>query len=416
MNAEIITIGDEILIGQIVDTNSTYISKELNKIGIDVRQITSVQDEKSQILSTLKSASEKASLVIITGGLGPTRDDITKQCLCEYFEDELIPREDVLEHIKKIYISFKGKELPEMDRQQAWLPSKAEVLTNNHGSASGMWFEKDETVYISLPGVPLEMKALMEKDVLPRLQKRFKTPFIVHKTAVVYGLGESTLAEKIVDWEEALPGFLKLAYLPGKGFVRLRLSARGLDEQALKTEIDERFSKLHELVGDRIKSYDDGDPIQAKIAAKLVAMKKTLATAESCTGGRIAALFTESPGASKFFKGSIVSYATAIKHDVLGIPEETIAKFSVVSEEVAIAMAESAKKILKTDYALSTTGNLGPEKGDSDAEIGTVFIGLATPGETKVFGFNFGNHREKTLGKTVNKAFEVLWDEVFGKA
>lgn len=413
MEAEIITIGDEILIGQVIDTNSAYLSTVLGGIGIDIIQITSIQDEREQILSTLKSSSERVSLVIITGGLGPTRDDITKQILCEYFDDKLVFQEEILEHIKRIYTSFKGKELPEMDRQQAWLPSKADLLINHHGSASGMWFEKDDTVYISLPGVPLEMEALMEKDVLPRLQKRFKTPFIVHKTAVVYGLGESTLAQKIGSWEDELPDFLKLAYLPGPGYVRLRLSARGLDEQALKMEIDECFSKLHRLIGKWVKTYDDGEPIQTKISARLVEMKKTLATAESCTGGRISAMFTESPGASEFFKGSIVSYATAIKHDVLGIPNDIIEKYSVVSEEVAIAMAENAKRILKTDYALSTTGNLGPAKGDSDAEIGTVFIGLASPGKTKAFGFNFGNHRKKTLGKTVNKAFELLFDEIF---
>lgn len=414
MKAEIITIGDEILIGQIIDTNSAYISKELNKIGIDVRQINAVQDEKEQILSTLKSASERVPLVIITGGLGPTRDDITKETLCEYFDDELMLRDDILEHIKRLY-NFKDESFPEMDRQQAWLPSKCEVLKNHYGSASGMWFEKGETIYVSLPGVPLEMKGLMEKDVLPRLQKRFKTPFIVHETALVYGLGESTLAEKIKDWEDALPGFIKLAYLPTKGMVRLRLSARGIEEQILKEEIKNQFLKLEGLLGDRIKSYEGGDSIQVKIAKCLTETGKTLATAESCTGGRIASIFTESPGASEFFKGSVVSYATSIKHDVLKIPEETIEKYSVVSEEVAKAMAEHVKSLLKTDYALSTTGNLGPTKGDSDAEIGTVYIGFATPGETRVFGFNFGNHREKVLGKTINKAFELLWELIEAK-
>lgn len=275
-----------------------------------------------------------------------------------------------------------------------------------------MRFEENEIIYVSMPGVPLEMKGLMENHVLPRLQSKFKTPFIKHKTARVYGQPESVLAEKIESWENSLPEFINLAYLPGKGLVRLRLTARGIDEQVLKEEIDAQFSELKKILGNDLKSYDDEDSVQVQIAKTLTERNMTLATAESCTGGRIAATFTENAGASKYFKGSVVSYATSIKHKLLNIPEALIEKHSVVSKEVAEAMAKNIQQIFDVDYAISTTGNAGPAKGDSDAEVGTVFIGLATPEKVSVFEYNFGKNREQVLGKTLNKSLELMLDEL----
>ncbi|HET8809267.1 MAG TPA: competence/damage-inducible protein A [Flavobacteriaceae bacterium] len=412
MTTEIITIGDEILIGQIVDTNSAFISKELNKIGIEVRQVTSVSDEKQHILSSLKNAAENAEIVIVTGGLGPTKDDITKQTLCGYFEDELVFSEEAFKNIEKLFAGFGNAPISEMNRQQAFLPSKAKMLLNEHGSASGMWFEENGTVYISLPGVPLEMKALMRNEVLPKLQEKFKRPFIVHKTVLTYGMGESTIAEKIAAWEENLPSFIKLAYLPGYGMVRLRLSARGTDEVFLKENIEARLVSLHKLIGANIKGYEGEDSLQVQIAKLLTAQNRTLATAESCTGGKIASLFTENPGASSYFKGSVVAYATTAKTNLLGIPASVIEKHSAVSEETSAEMAKKAQNLFQADYVLATTGNAGPTKGDSDAEIGTVFIALASPKSVKTFSYKFGNHREKVINKAVNKSFELLLEEL----
>ena len=415
MKAEIITIGDEILIGQVVDTNSAFIAQELNKIGIDVRQITSVQDEKEHILASLDTALENADIVILTGGLGPTKDDITKQILCNYFGDKLVLNEMALANIEQIFSRYGNDPLSALNKEQAMLPSKATVLPNSYGTASGMWFEENGHVIISLPGVPYEMKELMTTEVLPKLKKRFNRPFIVHKTILVYGLGESVLAEKIADWEDALPSFLRLAYLPGFGLVRLRLSARGDHEAFLKNAIEEQILELHKLIGEHIKSYEDQDSLEVQIAKLLITHQETLATAESCTGGKIATRFAKNPGASAIYKGSLVSYATESKIDILGISGDLIEKYSVVSAEVAAAMAVRAKKMFNTDYALATTGNAGPTKGDSDAEIGTVFIALATPEGVKVFDFMFGNHREKVVGKAVTKSLELLLEELHEK-
>lgn len=412
MTAEIITIGDEILIGQIVDTNSTFISNELNKIGIDVRQITSIQDEKSHILASLKNASQQSEIVIITGGLGPTKDDITKQSLCEYFDDELVLSEEALKNITQIFSAYDQLPLSDMNRSQALLPSKADLLPNKYGTASGMWFDEEGTIYISLPGVPFEMKELMLSEVLPRLGQHFDRTYILHKTVLTYGLGESVIAEKIAAWEEALPTFIKLAYLPGLGMVRLRLSARGLDETVLKDELTKQISELRNLLGSSIKGSEEELPLEIQIAKSLTRNQKTLATIESCTGGRIASIFTQNPGASAYFNGSIVSYATAVKTDVLHISAALIEKYSVVSREVTEVMARKGQELFKTDYVLATTGNAGPTKGDSDAAVGTVFIALATPSGVRSFGYNMGNHREKVLGKATQKALEILWEEL----
>lgn len=412
MKAEIITIGDEILIGQIIDTNSAFLAMQLNKIGIDIYQITSIQDEKQHILDTLIAAKKRADIVIVTGGLGPTNDDITKHTLCEFFNDELVLSHDVLNHIESLFKKFIDSPILEANRNQAYLPSKSITLKNEFGTAAGMWFEEDDVIFISMPGVPYEMKSIFVNEAIPRLQDRFETPYILHKTVLTYGLGESAIADQLQDWETNLPDFIKLAYLPSLGRVRLRLSARGNDEQQLKDALNDEVEKLHRIIGDIIKGYEEEASIEERIAEFCRLKNKTLVTAESCTGGRLASKFTENPGASSYFKGAVVSYATSAKNDVLGISEELISQYSVVSAEITREMAERTKAMFKADYAIATTGNAGPTKGDSDAEIGTVFIAISTDSETKVHEFNFGENRERVTEKAVNKALELIYDAI----
>ncbi len=415
MQAEIITIGDEILIGQIVDTNSAFISKELNKIGVSVYQITSVQDDKEHILKSLREAEENADIIIITGGLGPTKDDITKRTLAEYFDDTLVQSDAALKNIEHLWEVYIKKPLAQVNIDQALVPSKSTVLMNKYGSAPGMWLEKTGKVFISLPGVPFEMKALIEDEVIPRLRKTHQFPYIKHTTLLTYGLGESSLAARIEEWEDNLPSFMKLAYLPGLGRVRLRLSAKDMDKELVETEMQRQIDALLPQIEDIFAGYETDDSIEALIGKQLTHLGKTVATAESCTGGKIAESFTAIPGASKYFKGSVVSYATEAKMDVLGISKQLIEDQSVVSQQVAEAMAKSALKLFNTDYAIATTGNAGPDKGDSDAEVGTVFIAIATKDQVYTEEFNFGNHRIKVIGKAVNKAFEMLQKEILKK-
>ena len=412
MFAEIITIGDEILIGQIIDTNSAYIAKQLNSIGVSVYQITSVQDERNHILQALENAESHADIIIMTGGLGPTKDDITKNTLADYFGDTLVQNKAVLKNIEQLWQQYIKKPLSQLNIDQALIPSRSEVLMNYYGSAPGMWIENKGKVFISLPGVPFEMKALMENQVLPKLQLTFKFPFILHRTLLTYGLGESSLAERIEAWENALPNNIKLAYLPNFGKVRLRLSARGTDKKQIEEVVSKQIESLLPLIEDIFLGYEE-DGAQEVLIGKLLTEKGlTLATAESCTGGKVAEVITSVAGASNYFRGSIVSYATEAKIDVLHIDKELIDRFSVVSEEVAQDMASQAQKLFKTDFAIATTGNAGPTKGDADADIGTVCIAIATKKGVFSETFNFGNHREKVINKAVNKAFEMLLKEI----
>ncbi|NVN19572.1 competence/damage-inducible protein A [Muricauda sp. HICW] len=413
MQAEIITIGDEILIGQIVDTNSAFISKELNRIGVSVYQITSIQDDKHHILRSLKEAGERSSVVIITGGLGPTKDDVTKHTLCEFFDDELIQDDSVLHHIEELFKKYITTPISDLNREQAMVPSKATVLHNEFGTAPGIWMKKGETAFISLPGVPYEMKNLMTSAVLPKIIEEYKRPHIVHKTILTYGMGESAIAEKLEDWENNLPPFIKFAYLPNIGSVRLRLSAKGEDKDALLAGIEEQVKKLYPIIGEIIYGEEEEDGrVEKQIGTLLTDKKMTLSTAESFTGGSIAERITSVPGASAYFKGSMVCYATEAKINVLGVPRELIDEHSVVSEEVAIAMANGVKNKLGTDFSIATTGNAGPTKGDSDAEVGTVYIGIGTPKGTFAHKFVMGKHRDRVVKKSVNKAFELLYKEI----
>jgi nicotinamide-nucleotide amidase len=411
MKASIITIGDEILIGQIVDTNSSYIAKALDKIGIETVEMVSISDSKEHILATLKKYQNNTDVVIITGGLGPTKDDVTKMTFCEYFHDDLVVDEQVLVHVTELIEGIYKRPITQINKDQALVPSRAKVLFNKVGTAPGMLMEEGGTVFVSLPGVPYEMKYLIEKELIPFLVEKFKRPYIVHKTVLTYGRGESLIAEQIEEWENNLPEFIKLAYLPSPGRVRLRLTARGLDEAFLNAVIANEVEKLNLLIGDIIVGYDE-EAIEVVVGKLLTDKKMTLATAESCTGGAIAHLITAVSGASNYFKGSVVSYATQAKIDVLGVSEESITKHSVVSAEVAEQMARAVQAKFKADYAIATTGNAGPSKGDADAEVGTVFIAIATPDQVIVEEFNFGQPREKVIDRAVNKALEKLYKEI----
>ena len=414
MLAEIITIGDELLIGQVVDTNSAFIAKELNKIGVSVYQITSVQDDKSHILKAFSDAERNVDIIIITGGLGPTKDDITKKTIAEYFNDTLVRNACVLENIESLWKQFARQTLLQVNKDQALVPSKAKVLMNKLGTAPGMWLEKQDKVFISLPGVPFEMKALMENEVLSKLKAKYKCPFILHRTLIIHGLGESTLAHRIEAWEDNLPKHVKLAYLPDLGRMRLRLSVKGLDEKQIAIDVQNEIDKVLPLIKEEFFGFEDEDEsIESIIGKRLTAMGKTVATAESCTGGKIAERFIANSGASAYFKGSIVSYATESKINVLGVSKNDIEAHSVVSSQVAESMASHVLKMFNTDYAIATTGNAGPTKGDSNVEVGTVFVAIATV--TKVYSekFMLGNHRSKVINQGANKAFEMLLKEIF---
>jgi len=411
MKAEIITIGDEILIGQIVDTNSVFIAKELNKIGVSVCQITSIQDEKKHILTALREAENRADIIIITGGLGPTKDDITKHTICEYFNDTLVQNDSVLVHITELFRNSEHKILTKTNVQQALVPSKALVLHNENGTAPGMYFNKGNKVFISLPGVPYEMEALIKDKVIPKLVSAYKTPYIYHKTVITQGVAESILAEQISEWEDNLPAFIKLAYLPNLGIVKLRLSAVGINKKKIEAAVDKEVKVLLNQISDVVIGFDEGSP-EIEIANLLIEKKKTLAIAESCTGGIIASSITQNEGVSAFFKGAVVTYHTSSKSGILDVDKHLIQEHSVVSEAVARAMVISVKNKFNSDYAIATTGNAGPKKGDADAEIGTVFIAIVTPEKVVVDEFNFGKNRFKVIQRAKNKALQLLRKEI----
>ena len=415
MKAVIITIGDEILIGQITDTNSGYIAKSLDKIGIEVFEMLSIADDKQAILNAFDRCQNQVDLVLITGGLGPTKDDITKKTFCNYFDDELVMNKSVLAHVTKLIEQHYKRPISQINKEQGLVPSKATVLHNDLGTAPGMWMQKENTVFISLPGVPYEMKYIMESAVLPKLISEFDRPFIIHKTILTYGVGESLLAEKIEDWENNLPNFIKLAYLPNPGRVRLRLSARGKNKMILEEAINDNIASLSEILGDIIAGYDDTETLEFVLGKLLTERGKTLATAESCTGGKIAQVITSIPGSSKYFDGSIVCYQEEIKVAVVGVQKATIEKHSVVSAEVAKEMAIGVQKIMKSDYAISVTGNAGPTTDKTDKEVGVVFIAISGPEGVIAQEFNFGQPREKVIDRAVNKSLEMLRSMILKK-
>ena len=360
MKAEIITIGDEILIGQIIDTNSAWIAEQCNLNGIEIYQITSVHDDHNHIMEALKNAEENADLVILTGGLGPTKDDITKNTLCEYFNTKLVFHEPSFQHISKRFKKY-GIDMNKLNRDQALVPESCTVLFNKAGTAPGMWFEKNNTFFASVPGVPFEMKYLVEHEILPKLREKGRTKAIFHKTVLTQGIPESILAEKLEKWEDALPGNIKLAYLPNPMSVRLRLSAMGTNEAELKKQVESEIEKLIHLIPENIFGYDT-ETLAEVIGRILKESGSTLSVAESCTGGYISHLITSIPGSSEYYKGGITAYSNSVKQNVLGVQEKSIVEFGAVSEQVAKEMALGVKKALDTDYAVATTGIAGPPR------------------------------------------------------
>ncbi|MBL4744776.1 MAG: CinA family nicotinamide mononucleotide deamidase-related protein [Flavobacteriaceae bacterium] len=415
MNAEIIAIGDEILIGQIVDTNSQWIAKELNKIGVSIRQVKAIQDTEKVIEEAITDALRTTvDIVILTGGLGPTKDDVTKQAICNCFGVEMHMDPDVFEANKRLLEPL-NYEYTKVIQQQALVPSNAVALINKVGTAPGLWIAKGGQVIVALPGVPSEMKGLMLDKVLPKIQDSFVLPHIVHRTLMTYGMGESKVAARISDWEEALPSVIKLAYLPSFGALRLRLSAKSKDKQALEKLVELQIEKLRPLLSDIFIGFEEEGGIEASVAKLLIENKQTLATAESCTGGNIAATITSRPGASNYYKGSIIAYTAQVKMAELGVSEKLITEHSVVSCEVSEAMARGIQKKFKSDYAIATTGNAGPTVDLTDKTVGVVCIAIATPVGVYSEEFNFGQPREKVILKASAKAFEMLRKEILKK-
>ena len=408
MLAEIINIGDEILIGQIVNTNGAFLSKELSSIGFKISKIISISDKKEDIIETIERSRKSSDLIIITGGLGPTNDDITKHTLTAYFKDKLIRNNKIQSHIEALFKKFITTPIVKMNIDQALLPSKAKIFRNEYGTASGMWFSENDIDIISLPGVPYEMKALMIDLILPQLKIKFKRPFIYNKTLLTYGLGESAIAERISEWENKLPKHLKFAYLPSLGRVRLRLSLSGENKMVVKSEVNKYVLTLKKLIQDIYVGEEDDGSIEYHIAKILTENRKSISFAESCTGGLVSARITAIPGASKFYKGGLVAYSNQIKSSILNIPDKFIEVNGAVSSKVAELMAINIKKNYNTDYSIATTGNAGPTSGDLKSKVGHVYIAIATPSNVFVNFFKMGNHRERVVEKTVNKAFEIL--------
>jgi nicotinamide-nucleotide amidase len=409
VNAAIITIGDELLIGQTIDTNSAVMAKELNKIGVWVIRRVAVGDSAIGIKKALDEESAGADIIIMTGGLGPTADDITKPVLCEYFNSKMIVDEKVLMHVKYLFEKIYRRTGPMLERnlKQAEVPDNCMVLMNERGTAPGMWFEKDNKVYISLPGVPTEMKGLLMKEVLPRLTLRFSMPFIVHNTLVTYGIGESLLAEAIKGWEEKLPSFMKLAYLPHYGMVRLRLTAIGDDKNKLEEELEQQVPILKELVKEWLVT-DEDLTMQQVVAKLLKERKQTVGTAESCTGGYIAHLLTMDAGASSNFKGTVVAYDNEVKKDILGVSSASLESVGAVSEDVVRQMVKGSLEKLKTDYAIATSGIMGPDGGSEKKPVGMVWIAVGSKERIEAKEFHFRFDRTRNIEQTANTALNLL--------
>ncbi|WP_313377294.1 CinA family nicotinamide mononucleotide deamidase-related protein [Chishuiella sp.] len=383
IKATLLTIGDEILIGQIVDTNSAFIAQQLNKIGIEVEEILSVQDEMSHIIEAFERGLEKSNIVIVTGGLGPTKDDKTKNALCKFLDCSLVIENKVIENIQHLF-EQRGykKELNNLNKDQALIPEKSTFIQNRYGTAPCLWTAVEDKVIINMPGVPYEMKGIMIDEIIPRLKKEFDAETIVHRDILLTGIPESDLAILVEDWENELPEFIHLAYLPSRSSIDLRFSATGNDESFLKNAIQEQIERFKLIAGEFVIS-DNSGKAQQVLGDVLQQKKLTIATAESCTGGNIATLITSISGSSNYFSGSVVAYATNVKTSVLNVNEKDIEEFTVVSEQVSEQMAKGVRKLLNTDIAISTTGVAGPNKGEDGKDVGTAWVSV-TNGERTV--------------------------------
>jgi nicotinamide-nucleotide amidase len=410
IRAEVVTIGDEILFGQITDTNTQWIGTELTNIGIRVIRKSSVGDQVENILQVLNEAHQRADVIIITGGLGPTKDDITKKTLCTYFGVDMVRNETALALVTSFFAK-RGREMTDLNRAQADLPANATYMQNDWGTAPGMWMEHQGRVYVSLPGVPFEMKNLMTHRILPTLKSHFVTPVIKHKMVLTVGIGESFLAERIEAWEDNLPPHIKLAYLPSFGGVRLRLTATGTDETVLDQELVDQVAKVLPLIEKNVYGYDD-DTLENVIGQLLKARGWTLSTAESCTGGYVAARITSVPGSSVSFMGSIVSYSNDVKINQLGVSPDTLAQFGAVSEETVREMAEGVRKALGTDVGISTSGIAGPDGGTTDKPVGTIWIACATKERTVTKLLKLGKYRDQNIQLTATYVLNLLREEI----
>ncbi len=405
VKAKIISIGDELLIGQVVNTNASWLGNILTTNGIEVVSTLTIGDGERDIVESLDACSD-VEIIVMTGGLGPTADDITKPTLCKYFGTELEFCQDAYDNVMSIF-KLRGYQMTERNRGQAYIPKSCKYIPNRYGTAPCMWFEKGGSVYISMPGVPFEMKNVFEQEILPKLLEHFKVTPYINKVVMTTGVGESFLADKIKDWEDALPDFLSLAYLPQYGMVRLRLEGRHPDREFLQQTIDNEIDKLNKLIGEYVFGYDD-TPIAEAVLDKLGAAGKTLASAESCTGGTIAKMVTAIPGSSEVFKGTVVSYATSVKEEVLGVRHEDVEKYTVVSQQVAEQMATGVRALLKADYAVATTGVAGPGGGTDENPVGTVWIAVAGPNGVISKRCNFGKDRGNNIERASITALEMV--------
>lgn len=410
--ASIITIGDELLIGQTIDTNSAWMAQELNKIGVWVKRRIAVGDNREDIWRALDEESAHAQIILLTGGLGPTADDITKPLLCDYFGGKMIMDEQVLEHVSAI---FRKLNRPMIDRnmRQAEVPDVCTVLMNKRGTAPGMLFRKGDRIFVSMPGVPHEMKGLMHDEVLPLLQKELQMPYILHRTLLTAGVGESFLADKISDWETALPAHIKLAYLPNYGMVRLRLTANGTDKKHLSKELDELFAQLQQQVAEHMVINED-ITLEEALGRLLLSKNQTMATAESCSGGYIAHLLTSIPGSSVYFKGTIVAYAYDVKEDVLGVQHQTLEEKGAVSEETVREMLAGLLNTTTADYGIATSGVMGPGGGTHDKPVGTVWVAVGTREKAFAKKLHFRFDRLKNIELTAAHAMLLLYRFIKG--
>lgn len=410
MKAAIITIGDELLIGQTLDTNSAWIGAELSKAGFDVYRITSIHDRREDIINTLQEAAGKTDVVLITGGLGPTSDDITKQTLCEFFNTRLVTNDEVLSMITEM-MSRRNFPMNDNNRRQAEVPEDCLILKNETGTAPGMWFEKDGTIYVSMPGVPFEMKHLMTVHVMPELNKRFTSQIIIHRNIMTYGTFEAKLAEMLSEFESKLPENIKLAYLPAWGVIKLRLTATGKNNESLSNIIDDQVNKLYEVIPDFI--YGENEESLEMVIGKLLKSKnKSVCTAESCTGGNIAHMLTSVSGSSAYYKGSIIAYADSVKTQLLGVQADLIQKYGAVSEQVVMEMAINARNIFKSEYSVATSGIAGPEGGSEAKPVGTVWIAVATENGITTEKRVFGNDRIANINRFSLAAMNLLRKQI----
>jgi nicotinamide-nucleotide amidase len=406
MKAIIINIGDELLIGQVTNFNASWMAEQLNLIGVDVIRINVVSDTQAEILNALNDAEKNAELIILTGGLGPTKDDITSKTLCKYFNTHLIFHNETYNDIERFFIQ-RGIAITETNRKQAEVPAGCKVIRNIEGTAPGLWFEKDEKIFIATPGVPFEMKTMMTKSIIPAVEKRTGSETIVHKTVLTQGIGESFLADLISDWENKLPKQIRLAYLPSPGLVRLRLTARGTDKSILQKNIENEIQKLKAIISEYIYGYD-ADTLEQVIGKILIEKMKTVVTAESCTGGYIAHCITKVPGSSAYFKGSVIAYSNEVKEKVLNVKSETLIKYGAVSEETVKEMAENVRVKLNADYALAVSGIAGPDGGTPEKPVGTVWIAVSSEQKTVAVKFLFGDNRERNIMRAGNAALNLL--------